>query len=158
MSESYFNIIGLSISTLVGIYEIYNHIIPYFKKKCPSCFGIDHQYHDNILQKLRIEQCYKKQFYGLRTIVGLYEDIDPFLSRENMKIGCLCCKRKLTLREFYNIIINSFEWRKMKEMKIENKDTKKSILFRCEQIDNSLSPDMKKDVMSYYWTLHKRHD
>ena len=156
MTELYFSIIGASISIIVGLYELSNHIYPLFQKQCPDFFGIDQKYNEEILQKLRIEQCYKTQWYGLRTIVGLYQDIEPYLSINNHKIGCCCCKRKLNLQEFYDIIDNSFEWRKMREFEIGDQNIKKEILHRIDLIDNNISDTLKRDISSYYWTLHKK--
>lgn len=155
MIELYLSIIGTSISIIVGLYELNNHVYPIFQRKCPELFGINQTYNEEILQKLRIEQCYKTQWYGLRTIVGLYQDIIPFLSMNNHKIGCCCCKRKLNLQEFYDIIENSFEWRKMREFEIKDQKTKQDILHRIDLIDNNISDVLKKDISSYYWKLNK---
>ena len=96
MEESHFGLIGAVLSVIIALYEVYTKMYPYLQNKFPTMLGINSEYNDNILQKLRIEQCYKTQWCGLRTIIGLYQDIEPFLSQDNHKLG-VCCKRNLNV-------------------------------------------------------------
>lgn len=156
--EMYLAVVGAGLGIGVTLYELFNKLYPYFQNKCPRVLGITSEYNDDILQKLRIEQCYKTKWFGLRTIVGLYEDIELFLLQNNRKLGCCCCKRPLNLTEFYHIISDSFEWRKMTDYKIECKRERKRILDRIELKDPNVSSELKNDIITYYWTLHKKKE
>tara|TARA_Y100000389_G_scaffold152291_1_gene152208 strand:+ start:1127 stop:1609 length:483 start_codon:yes stop_codon:yes gene_type:complete len=156
--ENIFGIIGISIGTIATLFEVYDKVIPFLRRKFPQYLILEYDKYKQLDIFLIKEQVYKEKWHNMRTIMGLYTDIKYKLSVPELKVGC-CPERILNLTEFYNIILLSNEWRKLShsEFKPNQKmiENNKTCILKLQQ---NIHPNLLEDFSNYYWQMTKSTD
>jgi hypothetical protein len=155
-------IVAAVVSSAVGIFELYRHAYPCLRKRMPELLGVNYDDYEHIAVYVIREQYFKKKWGGMRTIMGLYQDVQHRLDKDlGGGLSPCCCdtdrKRTLNLAEFHQLIVRSPDWRQMRELPPMDHARVTEHRRRALELQPDLPPELVEELSQYFWEVAVPH-